>query len=190
MLLAAGAWSLDVAFFIILALGTLMGVARGMVKSLCKLAGLIFSVIVAFMFCVSFQNCLEEWFGLTSALVNAIGNAKAGAAISVVIAFVALVILVRLASWLIGKAGTALVDKFKPFRVINHVAGGILGMFEAFMLIMFIFAVCYWIPSEDMHLFILDSRIAGKVYEWVASELAQLDFNAILGGVTGKLSLV
>ena len=53
-LLAAGGWTLDVAFFVILLVGILLGVMRGFVAGICKLAGKIFSVAVAVVFCVSF----------------------------------------------------------------------------------------------------------------------------------------
>ena len=182
-LLAVGAWTLDVAFFVILLLGILFGVARGFIKSVCKIAGTVFSAVVAFMFCVTLQNSLESWFGLTSALASAIGNPTVAKVLAIVISFVALMLVVKLLAWFVGKVGTALVDKFAPCRMINRILGGILGLFEAFMLIMLLLAICHWIPVEGMHEFIQSSTIVGKVFDWVVSELSKVSIDELIKGV-------
>ena len=48
--LLAAAWIPDAVFFAILALGLLIGLIRGFVKSVCKLAGTIVSIFIAFTF--------------------------------------------------------------------------------------------------------------------------------------------
>lgn len=183
-LLAVGAWALDVAFFVILLLGILFGVARGFVKSVCKIAGTVFSAVVAFMFCVTLQNSLEGWFGLTTALAGVIGNATIAKVIAIVISFILLFLVVKLLAWFVGKTGTALVNKFAPCRMINRILGGILGLFEAFMLIMLLLAICHWIPVEGVHEFIQSSTIVGKVFDWVVSELSKVSIDDLIKGVT------
>ena len=183
-LLAVGAWTLDVAFFVILLLGILFGVVRGFVKSVCKIAGTVFSAVVAFMFCVTLQNSLEGWFGLLTALAGAIGNATIAKVIALVISFILLFLVVKLLAWFVGKTGTALVNKFAPCRTINRILGGILGLFEAFMLIMLLLAICHWIPVDGMHEFIQSSTIVGKVFDWVVSELSKVSIDDLIKEVT------
>ncbi len=65
-LLASSAWVLDVAFIVILLFGILFGTWRGFVKGVCKLAGTVFAIFVAFTFCNAFKNSLESAFGLTT----------------------------------------------------------------------------------------------------------------------------
>lgn len=189
-LLAVGAWALDVAFFVILLLGILFGVACGFVKSVCKIAGTVFSAVVAVMFCVTLQNSLEGWFGLTTALAGAIGNATVAKVIAIVISFILLFLVVKLLAWFVGKTGTALVNKFAPCRMINRILGGILGLFEAFMLIMLLLAICHWIPVEGMHEFIHSSTIVGKVFDWVVSELSKVSIDELIKGVAPQAAVL
>ena len=70
----SSAWILDVVFFVILLLGLLLGTWRGFIKGVCKLAGTIFALFVAFTFCNPFKNTLENWFGMTTAIANGMGG--------------------------------------------------------------------------------------------------------------------
>lgn len=182
-LLASNAWALDIVFFVILLAGTFFGVARGFIKSVCKLAGTLFAVSVGIMFCVSLQNTLEKWFSLTTALANAIGNATIASIIAIVISFILLVILVKLGAWILGKVGTRLVEKFQPVKIVNRVLGGILGLFEAFMLIMLLLAICHWIPVDSLHVFLQDSTIVGRVFDWVVSELSNVTIDDVIAPI-------
>lgn len=164
-LLSAGAWGLDVAFFVILILGIFIGVKRGFIAGICKIAGTVFSVAVALIFCISFQETLENWFGLTTALNNAVKE-PIGEWIAVVISFILLLIFVKLGAWLVGKLGTWLVSKFAPFRIVNLFLGGILGLFKGALLIFALLAVCLWIPSDTVHEFISSSAVVGKIFTW------------------------
>lgn len=166
LLASVGPWILDVVFFVILLVGVFFGAFRGFVKGICKIAGTLFSIAVAVIFCVAFSARLEAWFGLETALANAIGNATVAGWISIAISFVGLVIIVRLGSWLLGKLGKALVDKFGPLKIVDRCLGGVLGLFEGLLLAFFILAVCYWIPVASMHEYIASSTIVGKVFTW------------------------
>ncbi len=160
ILAAAGSWTLDVVFFALLILGMFFGVWRGFIKGICKLAGTIFSVIFAFTFCLPMKNQLDSWFGLTSAMG---GTAAAGWG-AVVISFVALVILIKLGAWLVGKLGTFLVNKFGPVKVINKVLGGLLGLVKALLVIFILLAIFKWIGADGIDNFISDSAVVGKIY--------------------------
>lgn len=165
-LLAKSAWILDAVFFLILIGGLALGAKNGFIKGVCKIAGLIFSIAVAVMFCGAFANTLESWFGLTSTLADAVNSATIGKWIAVAISFVSLIIIVRLGAWLLGKVGTALVEAFAPLKVINQILGALLGLFEAILLICFLLAICRGLPINSLHEFISDSFIVGKIFNW------------------------
>lgn len=165
-LLSNAAISLDIAFFVIIFLGLLFGVIRGFIKSVCKWAGTVVAIFVAFTFCNAFQGALDEWFGLTAALVGAINNEKIAGWIALAISFVILLIGAKLLSWLLGKIGTALVDRIKAFRVINKCFGGLFGLFEALVLIFLLLMICKWISLEAVDNFIAQSSIVSKIYQW------------------------
>ena len=184
MLLAAGAWALDVAFFVIIVLGIAMGVSRGFVAFLCKIAGTIFSVAIAITFCVTLQNSLESWFGMTTAIAVGIGNATIAKVLAIAISFVILVILVRLLTWLIGKLATSLIDKFAPLRFVNRLLGGIMGALAGVMLIFLLLAICHWIPAPSMHEFIHSSTVTGKVFDWVVLQLEKVNVKDVFNIVT------
>lgn len=160
-----GAWILDVAFFVILILGSLIGSIRGFIKGICKIAGTIFSVAVALIFCISFSNTLEKWFGLQTALDGAVGNVFGGI-LCIVISFVILFVSVKLLAWALGKFGTFIVDRSRGARAINRFLGAILGLFESILVIFLILAICYWIPSEPLHEYISQSGVVGAIFNW------------------------
>lgn len=76
-LLAASGWFLDLAFFLLLILGTALGSYRGFIREVCKVAGKWASLIIAFLFCVSFANFLESVFHMTSAITSGLASAIA-----------------------------------------------------------------------------------------------------------------
>ena len=166
-LLAKGAWSLDVLFFLLLLLGIFLGVRIGFLKSVCKLAGTIFSVVIAVVFCVPLQASLERSFHWTTKMnlsMNRLPDSPLGKWIMVAICFVFLILLVRLGCWALGSVGTALIDRFAPIRIVNMILGGILGAFEMFTILFVLFAILRWIPSEPLHEFIASSGVVGKIF--------------------------
>lgn len=222
-LLAASGWVLDLAFFLILILGTAFGAYKGFVAGVCKLAGKIFSVVFAFVFCVSFAGFLETCFHMTTAITNGIagaiaknevyntalgattgaeiGSALNGVAIngiakwfitisfksvgeipagttpatliamvlakwiSIVIAFVALVILLRLGVFLIRKIFGAIKDRVAPIRVVDQALGAVLGLLEGALLIFILLLICNWLPFDGLHEFISSSGIVGAIFK-------------------------
>ena len=166
----SSAWILDVVFFVILLLGLLIGSWRGFVKGICKLAGTIFAIFVAFTFCNPFKNTLENWFGLTSAMANAFGGTDAALTaaswISIIISFLILFVIVKLLSWLLGKIGTGLVNKSKALSTVNRVLGAILGLVKGIFLIFLILTICYWLPIDGLHTYIGESSVVGVIFDW------------------------
>ena len=165
-LLAANAWALDVAFFAIIFIGILAGVATGFLRCVTKIVGLILSGILAASFCVAFKNNLESWFGLQTALANATGSGLIASILSTVISFIALYIVIFLLAWFIGHVGTSIVDKSKVMASVNHVLGGLMGGVMAAALIFLLLAIMFWINVEAANSFISDSTVVGAIYNW------------------------
>lgn len=163
-------WILDVLFVLAVVGGILIGIHRGFIKGICKIAGTIFSIFVAIAFCNSFQVTLEKWFGLTSALVNAIKSQIAGYWIAVAISFVALFIIVRFLAWAVGKLGTAAIDKKKGFKVVNQLLGGLLGLLQILIALFFLFTffkyLIQWFHLTGFENFIHSSTIVGAIFKW------------------------
>lgn len=169
------AWILDLIFFAVLFLGTLIGAKVGFIRGVCKTAGWVLSFVIPFIFCFAFKDALENWFGLESSISNGIGNATLGGWITVVISYILLFIIVKLGTWLIGLAGGALADSVKAVSVVNHILGAVLGLLETAALILFLLLICTWIPSGSLHAFINDSTVVGAIF--------RSDLMALLPGV-------
>ncbi len=163
-------WILDVIFIITLIGGILIGVHRGFIAGICKLAGTVFSIFAAISFCNALQVQLEDWFGMTSALANAIGNETAAYWIAVAISFVILFTLVRLAAYLLGKLGTAVISKVAAFNVINQLLGGLLGLLKSavalFLVLTFFKYLIGWANLASFENFISSSTIVGAIFNW------------------------
>lgn len=74
LILASAGWIFDIIFFAIIIFRTVLGAHRGFIVEVCKLAGKVASILIAFMLCVSFANFLETCFGMTSAIASGIAS--------------------------------------------------------------------------------------------------------------------
>lgn len=90
--------------------------------------------------------------------------------ISIVISFVLLIVLVKLAAVILDKSLSGLVDKVAPFRVINQLLGALLGLLKAGILAFVLLAICSWIPVEGLHNFLSSTAIVGPIFrsDWFA----------------------
>lgn len=167
LLAETGNWIPDVVFFAILFLGLLFGVMRGFVKGICKLAGTIFAIVFGVAFCMPMKNSLDSTFGLTEAL----GGTTVAGWISVVISFIALVVIIKFGAWLVGKLGSALIDKAKPIKVVDKILGGLLGLAKALLVIFILLAILKWIGAEAIDEFIAQTTVLKGIYnsEWFAT---------------------
>lgn len=222
-LLAAAGWVLDVVFFVLLILGTLLGTRRGFVGGLLKIATTWFALLFALMFCVSFANFLELCFHMTSGITTGISGALAGDAayaaglptdiagaqiddalaqmdigafqrwlistsfasvevipagttpatllasvlakwISIVIAFVLLIVLLKFGAFLLSKGFNALKEWIAPLRIVDQALGAVLGLLKAFALIFIVLLLLNWLPFDGLHAFISDSTIVGGIF--------------------------
>ena len=165
LLAATGGWVLDVVFFAVILIALAIGVWRGFIKGICKIAGTIFAIVFSVCFCVPMENSLESTFGMTTALSDAVG-ATAGGWIAVVLSFVILVVIIKLGAWLLGKLGTKLVDRFAPLKTVNKLLGGLLGLVKALVFIFLLLAILKWIGLASVNEFIDSSAIVKHIYYW------------------------
>lgn len=84
--------------------------------------------------------------------------------IVIVIAFVLLILIVRVGFTLFGKLCKGLIDKISPLRVIDQTLGGIFGLLKSFVLIFLILLVCNWLPIDGLHEFISGSSVVGAIF--------------------------
>lgn len=175
ILAVTGAVAMDIAFFVILLAGTLLGAWRGFARGICKIAGTIFSIIIAVTFCIAFANILEGW-GLTAAIADGVKSSTIGWWLTVAISFVALIIIVRVGAWLLGKLANSVIKKSGPIRTIDRFLGAVLGLAEAFCIFLFLMAVCNWIPSDSLHEFIGSSTVVGAIFNssWFLDIMANI----------------
>lgn len=68
----------DIVFFVLLIGGIAVGAQKGLIKCICKLAGTIFSIVFAFLFCIAFANFLESCFGMTTAIAHGLAGSFSG----------------------------------------------------------------------------------------------------------------
>ena len=146
-------WILDIVFFALILLGIGFGSWRGLCKSVCSIAGTVFSTSIAFIFCISFSNTLEGWFGLETALAGKVGTLFASI-LSIIISFVALIIIVRVGAFLLGILGKAFVKQSKLLNSIDRFLGGLLGGGMGLLLIFFLLAIFSWINAASLNAFI------------------------------------
>ncbi len=157
------AWILDVIFFVVLLLGCFVGAKVGLVKGVCNIAGWVLSLVIPFVCCVAFKDALENWFGMVSAISGGVGT-KLGEWISIAIAFLLLILIVRAGTFLLGKVGTLIVKSVKPAAVVNSLLGGVLGLVEAFLAAYFLILIAGWLPSASVHAFLDSSYVVGAIY--------------------------
>lgn len=164
LLASSYAWIPDVVFCAVLLIGFIIGVIRGFVKGICKLAGTIFSIVCAIFFCMPLHTSLEEWFGFTTLIANGIGNATVAEWLSIAVSFVGLIIVVRLLALIVGLIAKALIKASKVLNVIDHIMGGLLGAAEALIILLIVLMLCYWMNIEVINTFISETTIVGAIY--------------------------
>lgn len=160
-LVAPGAWTLDVVFIVVLIVGITIGSWRGFIKSVCKIAGTIFAGIIAAGFCTPFGNTI----GLTAALAEKV-EPLWGGILSVVISAIALFALVKLGAWLLGKFGTAILERSNAMRRLNRLLGALLGLLEALTILLLLLGILKWINADAVNEFMNTTYIVKYIYNW------------------------
>lgn len=91
--------------------------------------------------------------------------------ISVAIAFVLLIVLVRFGALFITKLFDAVKNKAAPVRIVDQALGAILGLCKALFLIFMLLLICNWLPINALQNYIASSTIVEKIYtsEWFQS---------------------
>ena len=109
--------------------------------------------------------------------------------ISIVIAFVLLIIILRLGVLMIGKLCSSIVERFAPLRIANQTLGALLGFVESALLIFFVLLLFNWLPINTLHEFIESSGIVGRIFvsEWFQNATSYAVSGAWFTEYIGKL---
>lgn len=110
---------------------------------------------------VAFSNVALIPQGTTTAVM--LGSALSKW-IAIVIAFVALIILMRFGVTLVARLVSHIIHKFSTLRVLDQFLGAVLGMLKAFLLIFLLLCFCKWLPIDSLHSFIESSSVVGKIF--------------------------
>lgn len=91
--------------------------------------------------------------------------------LAIVISFILLLLIIRLAFWLLAKLFKSIIDRITPIRIIDQSLGGIFGLIEALIFVFLILLVCNWIPITSLHEFISSSSVVGAIFksEWFSN---------------------
>ena len=132
------------------------------------LSGLGVGLIPRWVITSSFSSVDTIGAGTTPAVL--LGSALAKW-ISIAIAFVLLVVIVKLGAVLLDKCLSGLAETCTPFRVVNRLLGGLLGLLKAAILLFLLLAVCSWIPVQGLHDFLSSTAIVGPIFrsDWFAA---------------------
>lgn len=84
--------------------------------------------------------------------------------ISVVIAFLLLILLVRLGALLISKTFNAIKDKITPIKVVDQALGALLGLAKMCFFVFVLLLICNWLPITPLQEFIGSSTVVGKIF--------------------------
>ena len=84
--------------------------------------------------------------------------------ISVVISFVSLVVLIKIAVWLLDKIFSRAAEEIGPVRIVNRMLGGVLGLIEIMLAIFLVLAICVLIGNESIESFFAESSVVGAIY--------------------------
>lgn len=112
--------------------------------------------------CLGFSDMEFVPAGTTPALM--IGSILAKW-IANIIAFLLLIILIRLCVLFLSRVLTNIIEKLAPFRTVNRFLGALLGFLKACFLLFVVFTIMSWLPFDSL----LDSTfVVGKLIrsEW------------------------
>ncbi len=157
-------WIADIVFFAIVLIGMIIGIKRGFVRGICKLGGTLLAVVIAFSFCTPLQAWLESAFGFTTLIQNGIGNATLAGWLSIATCFVGLLILTKLAAWLIGKLAQAIVGSSGGLAAVDRILGAVLGLAEAFLFCFIVLTVFHWLNIAAVNDFIASGFVVKAIY--------------------------
>lgn len=132
------------------------------------LEGYDMSGIARWFISISFKSVALIPAGTTPAMLISAVLAKW---ITIVISFVALILLVKLGSMLVSLLFNAVKDRIAPIRIADQALGAALGLAEALVVLFILFLLLNWLPIDGLHNFISSSAVVGKIFssEWFQS---------------------
>lgn len=155
--------ALDIVFIVALALFVILGIWRGFVVNICKLAGTILSIVLSVTFCTPAVSLIDRLFGLTDLMAQSM-NPTLAKYLAIAISFIALLVLIKLATWLIGKLLKSLVDLNAAIKAIDKVLGAVFGVCIAFVLLTLALIICRMINLDQIDQYIASTTIVNWVY--------------------------
>lgn len=98
-------------------------------------------------------------------MANGIGSTTVADWISVAICFIGLIIVVKLLTMIVGAIGKAILGVSKVLTGVDRILGGILGIAEAFLVILILLMIMKWVNFDAANAFISQSQIVGKIFD-------------------------
>ncbi|MFE8703773.1 CvpA family protein [Cytobacillus sp. FJAT-54145] len=160
---------LDLAIFIILIFGFLVGLKRGFILQLIHLTGFIIAFIVANMYYENLSTKLTLWvpypsFGDDSTLKLLFDNGNLEDAYYRAIAFVVIFFTVKIVLQIIGSM-LDFVAHLPILKSLNIWAGGILGFIEVYLITFILLYIAALLPIEAIQGPLTSSTLAQFIVE-------------------------
>ncbi|WP_019154756.1 CvpA family protein [Robertmurraya massiliosenegalensis] len=160
---------LDLAIFIILLFGFLVGLKRGFILQLIHLGGFIVAFVVARMYYDQLAPKLTLWipypsFGSDSAFQLLLDNGNLEVAYYRAISFVGIFFAVKIAMQIIGSM-LDFVANLPILKMLNVWAGGILGFVEVYLVLFIVLFISALLPIEVVQNALGNSGLANMIVE-------------------------
>ncbi|MCI1856757.1 MAG: CvpA family protein [Sporolactobacillus sp.] len=155
---------LNLIIVLLLASGFFAGFRRGLVLQLVHLAGFIIAYIVAMLYYKDLAGVVKLWIpfptsAARSGMFDFLGNLDLQTAYYRAIAFVILFIAVKLILTIFGHMLDFLAE-LPLIRSVNHLAGGLLGFVEIYLIVFLLLYAGALTPIEELQASIDSSSLA------------------------------
>lgn len=172
---------LDLAIFIILVFGFLVGLKRGFILQLIHLTGFIIAFIVAHMYYDKLAPKLTLWipypnFSADATFQLLLDNGHLETAYYNAISFVAIFLATKIALQIIGNM-LDFVTNLPILRTLNVWAGGFLGFIEVYLILFIILYITALLPLGNIQSVLGDSALAKMIVEhtpYFSSQIKEL----------------
>lgn len=160
---------LDLAIFIILVIGFLVGLKRGFILQLIHFAGFIIAFIVAHMYYDQLAPKLTLWipypnFGADSTFQLLLDNGHLEQAYYNAISFVGIFFATKIVLQIIGSM-LDFVANLPILKTLNIWAGGILGFLESYLILFIILYIAALLPVGIVQSTLGESGLANLIVE-------------------------
>ena len=144
---------LDYGLLAVIALMTLSGLAKGLVRQVCDLFAWILSVYLAYRLGGAVGNELNRWFAIEEyferALGPMVGDLSVGVIAVNVIGFIVVLIVVRLAVQLVSHL-MDMVAKLPIISAFNRLGGALFGLAKGLLIVFIVASVLLMLPEGTL----------------------------------------